>query len=169
MQKLYLIAQTSYSSATLINTNSLSLITSNVSSSPTIDVQKKLDAISSSISNINISLLSLSKNVPAPLPYSTILKTNIQTSAPSTPSQISSINSNNSPLTNTSIPSIVIEHIPYKYRNFGFIKSLLFCLKLDYSTISHISFHSHYCNMILSSPCIRDYLLSSKLNGSTFK
>ena len=63
---------------------------------------------------------------------------------------------------NQSIPSIVIEHIDLKNRNISYIKSLFSHLRLHYNTIGNISFHSHYCNIIVSSPYIRDTLLNSK-------
>ena len=57
------------------------------------------------------------------------------------------------------IPSIVIEHISSSNRNIEFIKKLFISIDVDPNTIKQLSFRSHFCNIILSSPCASDALL----------
>ena len=141
-------------------------------SSKSIDFNKKFDELTTSITAINTKLASLSNiNETISSTYSSILKTNLN--SPTIHNIRPTIHNNTIPnihnnihsvptIRNQSIPSIVIEHIDLKNRNISYIKSLFSHLRLHHNTIGNISFHSHYCNIIVSSPYIRDTLLNSK-------
>lgn len=64
---------------------------------------------------------------------------------------------------------VVIEHIDKANRNNKYIYELFSVLKLDTNTIKHVDLKSQYATIILSSPFIRDSLLSARPSLSKTK
>ena len=59
-------------------------------------------------------------------------------------------------------PSVVIERIYSSNRNIEYIKKLFRSIKVDPNTIKQLTFRSHFCNIMLSSPCASDTLLNCR-------
>ena len=89
--------------------------------------------------------------------YSDILRINTNTSTSNT-----SNTTNAKSIQLNMVPSVVIKCISSSNRNIEFIKKLFKSIKVDPNTIKQLTFRSHFCNIILSSPCASDTLLNCR-------
>ena len=131
-----------------------------------VDLQNKLSTISNVCAGISSSLSSL-PNLCMPKSFSDIISS---TKKPVSQSSHS--------FSTTYIPTnainkknhIVFEHLKPDQRHLDFVKSVFKYVDIDPNCITNISFKSHYANIDLISPCVRDSFLkiSSSITSSKF-
>ena len=113
--------------------------------------------VNSKVNNKNHSNANTITNSNNSIPsFSDILKTSTNAS-----NSVNNTNTNRN-IQPRIIPSIFIENVSSSDRNIEYIKTLFTTADIDPNTIMQITFRSHFCNIILSSPCASDSLLRSR-------